>query len=271
MCRIAERIKNIKKSQKENTHTDFKEKWKKIKLSDKINLFLAICTVISLVLVTLTLLEMIKDRNTAYKPAIAINPIEQSFTWNTTGEETGLISLDEEQVTSKKDEEKNSAGEASFNGLEKISILNIGVGTAKDVVFEWHSSNIDRLNEYLLECDPSKTDFLVKKERVVFNYNEKKISTGLPTKMRLMYMLPEAQEEYTLSIPIVYSRLIHEIIKTGKHHNEIPYLILSVTYYDIQNKKHIDVFLINVDLLMSQHEETGAGSAVYMLVPTISQ
>lgn len=93
------------------------------------------------------------------------------------------------------------------------------------------------------------TDFLGKKERVVFNYNEKKISTGLPTKMRLMYMLPEAQEEYTLSIPIVYSRLIHEIIKTGKHHNEIPYLILSVTYYDIQNKKHIDVFLINVDLL----------------------
>lgn len=257
------------------------KKREKIKLStsDIISAISAGLTLISVVFVALTLHEMKIERNAAYMPKILLNPAEISFSWDENGKETRY---------NLKDNENNDAFEMDENGnikgtleipisylsdynSEKIDVVNLGVGNARDVVFEWNEDNLTKLNNCLIECDPTKRDFLKVDKSAVFDFDGNIIMTDTPLDHRIMYMLANAQETYKLTLPMAYSILIHEIIKSSPYDKELPYLILTAKYFDVQGNEHNEVFLVQIKRLISTTEKTGAGEAVYQLIPAIQK
>ena len=249
-----------------------------LEASDVINIIIAFLTFVSVVIVALTLHEMKVERNATYKPRILLNPTEVSFEWDSDGKEERTNISEATSSNFEIDDNDNINGSISIPisylsdyKSETFNAVNLGVGNARDVVFEWHEENMSTLNEFLIECDPTKKDFLKIDKSAVFDINGSVIMTELPIKSRIMYMLADAKETYKFSLPISYSILIHEIIKANPQNRELPSLLLSAKYFDIQGKEHTDIFLIQINILYFTLDETGAGKAIYQLVPAISQ
>ena len=236
--------------------------------------------VISIIISIITVSQMIKDRNAAYRPSILINPVNYSFSWN----ENGSIDWIDSLITNnsiENDMEVNSDGSISGtisipvsfigDGVEQFTAVNVGVGSAKQVVFQWHESNIEKLYKYLIQCDATKEGFVNFDKSVVFDYNGKIVGMGLPADMSLMYMLPEATEIYEIPLSTSYYLLIQEIIKAGGRSEDIPYLLLSVTYDDIQGNEYTDIFLICTKIQLLTQTATDSGNATFQLVPLFSK
>ena len=61
--------------------------------------------------------------------------------------------------------------------------------------------------------------------------------------------------------------LIQEIIESGGNTEDIPYMILTATYTDIQGKEYTDIFLFAVKMILRVEDPSGAGKATFQLVP----
>lgn len=244
-------------------------------VSDKIQIAIAVLAFLSLIGVVLTLREMQADRNAAYKPAILMNASDFSISWNSNGEEDWLASLPDKSNSSYKlNDDGSITGTINLpvnifpnNGLENFNVVNLGVGAAKDIHFEWDQNNLSRLSSYLTECNPSKSDFCTLGESVAFSFDKGLVITDIDSSVRLMYMLPNAVETYTLPLPTAYSILIHEIMK----HTTLPehmYMVLYAEYTDIQNNRNKDAFYIVLNRTYYENAKDGSGSATYQLAPT---
>lgn len=271
MKKVVVRVKK-QDSQKEPPKTK-----NKLTISNKIDIVSAVLSFLSFLVVAFTLLEMNVERNATYKPKILLNPTQVSFSWDSEGNEERTDFSESANSSYEVDENGNINGTVSIPvsylsdyKAETFDVVNLGVGNARDVVFEWQEDNLSKLNEFLIECDPSKKDFLEINQSAVFDCNGSIIMTNLPTNYRIMYMLSDAQETYELMLPMSYSILIHEIIKSGPHDKELPYLLLNAKYYDVQGKEHMDVFLIRIKAMLFSSDESGAGEASYQLVPVVS-
>lgn len=257
------------------------KKREKIKLSasDVISIISAGISLISVIFVALTLHEMKTDRNAAYMPKILLNPSEISFSWDENGKEARYNLKDNENNdTFEIDENGNIKGSLeipvsylSDYKSENFDVVNLGVGNARDVVFKWHEDNITKLNDCLIECNPTKSEFLKVDKSAVFDFDGNIVMTSVPLDYRIMYMLANAQETYKLTIPMAYSILIHEIIKSSPYDKELPYLILTAKYFDVQGNEHNEIFLVQIKRLISTTDKTGAGEAVYQLIPAIQK
>lgn len=248
-----------------------------LSIADKINIVMAILTLLSVVGVFFTIHEMRKDRDAAYKPAILMNPIEFEISWNEDGEEEWFTSLPGEGESSVDvDEHGEMIGTIKIpmtifreNGLETFSVVNIGVGAARDIVFEWDENNVQNLKEYLIERDSSKADFCLEGQSVVFSIGDRIVMTDKPQGNRLMYMLPNAEETYILALPTAYSVLVHEIVKNADLGENLPHLVLYVDYTDVQGKNMQDAFCIWIQRTFYEVNPDGSGFATYQLVPQL--
>ena len=247
-----------------------------LSVSDKMQIITAIFTFLSLLGVIFTLSEMRKDRDTAYKPAVLMNATNFQVSWNSKGEEEWLSSLPNESNSSYEVTEDGSiTGTYCLpvnifpnNELESFTVVNVGVGTARDVCFEWDQNNLSRLSEYLAECNPSKSNFGTFGESAAFSFDERLVVTDIDRSVRLMYMLPGAQETYTLSLPMAYSILIHEIMKCGSLPRDV-YIILYAHYSDIQGKNIDDIFYITINRKYYNCAMDSSGTATYQLAPAL--
>lgn len=245
-------------------------------VSDKIQVITAIFTFLSLLGVIFTLSEMRKDRDAAYKPSVLMNAADFQVSWNSKGEEEWLLSLPNESNSSYEVSEDGSiTGTYSLpvnifpdNELENFTVVNVGVGTARDVYFEWDQNNLSRLSAYLAECNPSKSNFGTFGKSAAFSFDERLVVTDLDRSVRLMYMLPGAQETYTLSLPMAYSILIHEIMKCGSFPRDA-YIILYAHYSDIQGKNIDDIFYITLNRKYYSCAIDSSGTAAYQLAPAL--
>jgi len=245
-------------------------------ISDMIQIVMAIFTLMSLVGVIFTLYEMQKDRNAAYKPTVLMNAVDFQISWNTNGEEEWLSAIPNESKNSYEVNEDGSiTGTFSLpinifphNGLEKFTVVNIGVGAAKDIYFEWDQNNLSYLSNYLAEQDPSKADFCTVGESAVFSYDKRLIVTDVDSSVRIMYMLPDATETYTLPLPTAYSILIHEIMKCNSL-PQSPHIILYAEYSDVQGRSTKDIFYISINRTYYESETDNSGTATYQLTPTL--
>lgn len=80
---------DTKPSAKEKNHGRWKKTLDKIRgipLSDKIDIIMALLTLISVVLVGKTLTEMQIARDAAYHPCIVMNPIKEKAEWDKEGD-----------------------------------------------------------------------------------------------------------------------------------------------------------------------------------------
>lgn len=247
-----------------------------LSISDKIQIIMAILTGFSLIGVVLTLREMQTDRNAAYKPTILMNASDFNISWDSNGEEDWLVSLPDKSNSSYKINADGSiTGTVDIpvnifpnNGLESFTVVNLGVGAAKDIYFEWDQTNLSRLSNYLAECNPSKENFCTFGESTVFSFDKGLVVTDIDSGFRLMYMLPNAVETYTLPLPTAYSVLIHEIMKC----NSLPehmYIVLYAEYSDVQNNSIKDAFYITINRTGFKSAEDNSGSAIYQLTPTL--
>lgn len=272
-----------KKRGKQKLHNNTKESHRAsecektpLSSSDKIQIIMAILTFLSLIGVVLTLREMQADRNAAYKPAILMNASDFSISWDSNGEEGWLASLPDKSNSSHKVNDDGSVtGTISLpinmfpnNGLENFTVVNLGVGAAKDIYFEWDQNNLSRLSNYLTECNSSKSDFCTFGESAVFSFDKGLVVTDIDSSVRLMYMLPNAAETYTLPLPTAYSILIHEIMKYSTLPKHM-YIVLYAEYTDVQNNSIKDAFYITFSRTCFENAEDNSGSAIYQLVPTL--
>lgn len=248
-----------------------------IQISDYINIMIAFLTFLSVIGVFLTLVEMRKDRDAAYKPSILMNPKNFEITWNSSGEEAwaeafSSSNIPEHSYTTQLDGTVNGTIKLPmtlFTGgeLESFTVVNIGVGAAKQITFSWDETNIESLSEYLVEYNPDKKDFCNSGKSFSCSINHYIYITDLPEDSALMYMLPESSQTYTLPLPVSYSILIHEIIKSNMG-SVSPRIVLKVTYSDIQDKQSEDFFIISIIRTSYTSNKDGSGSATYQLVPT---
>lgn len=245
-------------------------------LSDIIQIFMVVMAAMSFIGVLLTLNEMRKDRDAAYKPAVFMNTVDYQVSWDASGEESWVSSLPNKSDSNYEVNEDGSiTGTFSLpinifpNGkLESFTSVNIGIGTARDVRFEWDQNNLHLLTEYLTACNPSKSGFCSFDESVTFSFDERLIVTDIEHSTRLMYMLPDATETYTLSIPMAYSILIHEIMKCPSLPENM-HIILYVEYSDIQGKHSRDTIYITINRTYYENGMDGSGTATYQLTPTL--
>lgn len=248
-----------------------------ISFADIINLAIAFLTAGALFVSALTIYEMRKDRDAAFLPAILMNPSEFEIVWDNNGSEEWLSSLpDESQIESEINEDGSITGSFSIpayifrnNGFESFSVVNLGVGAAEDIVFKWDSNNVPNLIDYLLSCDPSKSDFCTYGESVVFSFDDRIVIAEKEQVSRLMYMLPNASEIYSIPLPAAYTIIINEIIKNAKLPKDLPQIILYADYTDVQGKKQQSVFYILINRLLFEENVEGGGRAIYQLTPNV--
>lgn len=67
-----------------------------------------------------------------------------------------------------------------------MSVVNIGVGTAKDIAFTWNEENIELLTNQLLKINPEKQDFCLVDQNITFLINDHIIVTDIPTPYQLV-------------------------------------------------------------------------------------
>lgn len=246
-----------------------------VSLADKINIFMAFLTLLSVVGVIFTLHEMRVQRNASYNPSIVFNPVEVTFEWDKDGNES-WITIDNQKVESSTqiNEDGSISGTIQIpivslmDSFTEYSVVNVGVGTAKNIVFHWNENNTQKLYEYLLLCSPEKSDFCVIGEMSDnFSINNTLVMTNKESKVQLMYMLPEAEETYSLLFPPQYTLLINEAIKSGgmKGDNN-PYLTLKVSYQDIQGNTKSDLIIVLIKRTLLEEKPDGSGKATYQLI-----
>lgn len=272
------KTKKIKKERNfqecKKASSSFGERKTATSISDIMQIIMAFLTFVSCIGVALTLVEMQKDRNAAYKPTILMNAVSYQISWDANGEEEWVSQLPNTANSSYEvDEDGVITGTITVpvsvfpnNGLEQFSVVNIGVGAAKSVCFEWDQNNISYLCDYLAECDPSKSDFCSFDQSAAFSFGERLVITDIDSGVRLMYMLPNAEETYILPLPTAYSILIHEIMKYPALPESL-YIALYAEYSDIQGKSARDIFYVTINRTHYESKEDGSGTASYQLAP----
>ena len=237
-------------------HTNNMQDSKSKPCGDVINIVMAMLTFFSVLGVFFTILEMRRDRDAAYRPTIVMNPIEIHFSWDSEDKEKGISFQD---------------GIANGNTYE-YSVVNIGVGTAKNIVFEWDTNNTSNLLNYLQIHHAGNSNFcVIGDDYDAFSYNDDNhivISKEKP--IVLMYMLPEAGEVHHISLPYQYILLIQEIAKMKQFDNSSPPSIcLYVKYEDIQGKVMNDIYFITIKRMLYSENLNGDKEAICQLVPQI--
>lgn len=252
-------------------------KWKiALSVPDIIQIAMIVISFLSFLGVVCTLGEMKKDREAAYKPTILMNPESYDVSWNSNKEEEWLSSLPNKPYSDYKINEDGSiSGTGSIpinifpeNALESFTVVNIGVGAAKNIRFSWDKNNIDNLFNYLSKCDLTRSEFCIYDKSVAFMFEDRVVVTDIDHDIKLMYMLADAEETYVLPLPISYSILIHEIIKTDML-EELPYIILYAEYTDVQGKTINDCFFIKIQRTSYTVDEDDSGFATFQLNPEV--
>jgi len=234
-----------------------------------VSMITSVTAIISVFIAIITVCQMKSDRDAAYRPKILINPAQCEFSWDENGKSDWMDSMKNLGVQKDSEESNDILQEGVVTSSIGVLLdtVNVGVGTANHIYFEWLESNITKLNEYLIQCDSSKTDFMEIDESIKLIYDDKILGLNLPSTSAQMYMLPMAEESYSLLFPPAYYLLIQEIIKAGGNQDDIPYIILSANYTDIQGKEYTDVFVFAVKITLRVEDTSGSGTASFQLVP----
>ncbi|MCQ2443138.1 MAG: hypothetical protein MJ077_08555 [Oscillospiraceae bacterium] len=242
-------------------------------------------SVIVVIAAIVTIHEMRLDRSAAYHPDILLNPVSYSFSWDENGFESWLNTEHEVVEVSKptyNGEEYTGTigihwqmlGQSSFSSLP---VANIGVGAAKEVVFDWDGGNTKRLDDYLLKLKPEKEDFCdIGSAATVFMYENYMVHVDNEKPYEYMYMLPTAKEDETnsLNIPAIYTLLVHEIMKCEDYSSTDtePYIVVKISCKDSIGNKVEDKWVV-ISFVRTYYSQSpnGSGEATYQMIPLYAE
>lgn len=213
-------------------------------------------SIISTFLVLLTLFEMQAERNATYLPDISLSNTKVAISWDKNG--LPCITQEAEDIVSKMADD-----DTIINKLPQIKIYNIGVGTAKNISFNWDTQrNMKAFMDVLNLCDDIDISF----DGNMLHLKTPSIKQGIgePDKSQFDFLLNSTQEFETLAFPFSYYTLIKEAyIRTDD--KEIPTLYLSVSYSDVQGKAYNRNIQINADISFLEQNPDGSGFCIYTL------
>lgn len=254
----------------------------KLKPSDWIQIIIAILTMVSVFFVWKTLIEMEKARDASYHPCIVMNPMEEKAEWDTNGD---LLWLKEQTRPIEYSYEESDDGEIHGqmkvpivifkpSSLFKYSAVNIGVGTATEIHFEWNDENTKTYNDYLCSQGSKFKDFFTNGDKSdLFDCNNSLFMLDKIKKQSLMYMEPEARKTYDLYFPAQYSVLAGMIMKEYKRDKQddeyLPVIFLNITFKDIQNKTFQELIAISLTIVEKNEQPDGSGSVTYQYSPQL--
>ncbi len=213
-------------------------------------------SIISTFLVLLTLFEMQAERNATYLPDISLSNTVAAISWDKNG--LPCITQEAEDIVSKLADE-----DTIINKLPQIKIYNIGVGTAKNICFNWDTNrNMKAFMDVLNPCDDIDTSY----DGNMLHLKTPTIEQGIgqSDESQFDFLLNSTQEFETLAFPYSYYTLIKETyIRTDN--KEIPTLYLSVSYLDVQGKAYNRTIQINTDISFLEQNPDGSGFCIYTL------
>lgn len=213
-------------------------------------------SIISTFLVLLTLFEMQAERNATYLPYISLGNTKVAISWDKNG--LPCITQEAEDIVSKMADE-----DIIINQFPQIKVYNIGVGTAKNISFNWDTKrNIKAFMDILNPYDDIDISF----DGNMLHLKTPTIEQGIgeTSKSQFDFLLNSTQEFERLAFPFSYYMLIKEsYIRTNN--KEIPTLYLSVSYSDVQGKAYNRTIQINADIFLLEQNLDGSGFCIYTL------
>lgn len=214
---------------------------------------------ISTCLVLFTLFEMQAARNATYLPNISISNTEVAIAWD----KNGLPYISEEDLeTISKMIDENTI----INQLPQMKVYNIGVGTAKNITFEWDTSNnIRQFANILNTCDDINVSFDGSFINIKTPSNKQGVWVSDSSQNnQIDFLLNSTQESTILSFPLPYYKLIREIyIRTDT--KKAPPLHLKISFSDVQNKIYTQSLQINSTISFLLQNPDGSGFCIFNL------
>lgn len=214
-------------------------------------------SIVSVILVLLTLLEMQADRNAAYRPDISFADTEVAIAWE------GEQQIENSEATQSWNLD-SFYEKYEVNITPQLMMYNIGVGTAKNIKLQWdHVSNVEKF----IEAFESYDDISISLDNnmIYIETDKSVIGQGVGNGYTTDFMLSSVEDYCAIQFPVAYSYLIRELLTRSLPSDQLPTLSLSVTYTDIQNKaysKCINVYIQTISYISDAH---GNGCCVYNL------
>lgn len=234
-------------------------------------------TIISAVLVLFTLFEMQKERDTAYRPYIVMNAIEETAEWDSEGDLLWLKNYTRpSEITEETDVDGTIHGTITLpmtlfkpSSFYQYSVVNIGAGAATEVTYSWYDTNSQSLYDYLCSIDSKYKSFYQAGASDVFDCNNNLFVLDKETTYRQMYIEPNSSQTLYLDFPAQYSLLTGMIMKNYKRDSseQLPNLFLNVEFKDIQNKSFAETVMISISMVEKSEQSDGSGSVTYQYNP----
>jgi len=207
---------------------------KKLGIENIINIVGHLLTIISLLLVFITLLEMKIQRNNTYMPQIvAESNGKLEMSWNSIQD---FVFLKEDTNM--------------YNQIN-LDIYNVGVGVARNLKFEWDNDNMISLANYI-NNNSNNFCISINHERIVIKtIGIESWRLGLERVSRLNFLAPNIDEPYKINLPNQYLQCYKIMLMDQLY--DYPPLKLKVSYTDIQGKEYEQILLITIrlDILLS--------------------
>jgi len=201
---------------------------KKLSTDNKINIIGHCLTLISLLLIFFTLVEMQTQRNAAYMPYIVAEFNDTvKMSWN------GIDGLSF----------SNAPEYDNIHPPIYFDVYNIGDGIAKNVQFQWMDNNIVRLSEYI---NDNSTDFHVNlggQMPRISAYGIEASGKVFERNLNYSFLSTGNYEPYKINVPYNYL-LCYKFMQVASL-DEYPEIHLKVSYEDIQGKAYEQILVIN--------------------------
>lgn len=202
---------------------------------------MGILTFISVLLVWATLLEMKQQRESTYKPAIAVKS-ENEFVIMQQDKNSDfyLVGFDHNAV--------EGIGYKTYGFTIPylyFTVENIGMGAARNIVFEWQQDIYNRYAECIKESGRYK-DLKVIEDgdlKIISSQDEVIFRTNWPTRFEIPYINTNEKEDKVK----IDAGILGYLMGIGVNAvNELPTLELNISYEDLYGKKYTTVANINV-------------------------
>ena len=238
-------------------------KVKRINWRTVLDILVSLSTIVSLLVVYGTLREMQIQRDKAYSPLIVIEDTQVHIDWNGNAKDD-LVSEPASINPLVKD------GDVVNPIMVKVNALNIGIGVANKIQVTINLEELfyDMVEELNKNSHSDSLRYELNRDDNILYFFDGTKSLGSNEKINSvkLYLLPNAEENYTIGIPPLLNSIVKEFFVQGIQSSLKNYsFTLNVTYQDIQGKDYSSEIELYCEPLLSSYEADGSGYATYQI------
>jgi len=203
------------------------------------------------------------QRDRAYSPLLVVEDTEVNIEWDGTNLEDCVSTTAKKNPFIKDDDIVNPI-------IVSVNARNIGVGVAKNIHVAINAESIlydmvDLLN-HVTQYNPPCYELFSDGGVLYFNNGKAVVGSNRINYTDKLYLLPNAEESFSIAIPPLLLNVVREYYIEGKHDLLSNYLIvLNVFYQDIQGKDYNSEIRLYFETLYAAFDPTGSGVATFRI------